>query len=384
MDFKISDELKLMQITVREFVEKEVHPREAQIEEKDSIPVELINKARQLGLFGISIPEKYGGLGLDMVGKCIIAEELGRGCAGFAALLGSHTGIGTSGIVMAGSDFLQGKYLPAMAEGISIGAFALTEPDAGSDASSLKTTAVKKGDRWILNGTKHFITNGPEAAVITTMAVTDPSMGAKGISAFLVENTFPGFKVGTVEKKMGLRGSHTSELIFDDCEVPEENLLGKENEGFIIALRILASGRAGLAARSVGACRRLIELCLKYARDRVQFGRPIIENQAIQWLLADMATETEAARALTYQTAWQVDQGMDIIRAAAMTKLFASEVYCRVADKAVQIHGGMGYMKELPIERIYRDARITRIYEGTSEVQRMVIAAQLIKNGFAF
>ncbi|MBT9172674.1 MAG: Acyl-CoA dehydrogenase [Syntrophomonadaceae bacterium] len=384
MDFKLSDELKLMQLTVREFVEKEVHPKEAQIEEKDSIPDELINKVRQLGLFGISIPEKYGGLGLDMVGKCIIAEELGRGCAGFAALLGSHTGIGTSGIVMAGSDFLQGKYLPAMAEGTKIGAFALTEPDAGSDASALKTTAVKKGDRWILNGTKHFITNGPEASVITTMAVTDPSRGAKGISAFLVENTFPGFKVGTVEKKMGLRGSHTSELIFDDCEVPEENLLGKENEGFIVALRVLASGRAGLAARSVGACRRLMELCLRYAHERVQFGRPIIENQAIQWMLADMATETEAARALTYQTAWQVDQGMDIIRAAAMTKLFASEVYCRVADKAVQIHGGMGYMKELPIERIYRDARITRIYEGTSEVQRMVIAAQLMKNGFTF
>jgi acyl-CoA dehydrogenase len=384
MDFKLSDELKLMQLTVREFVEKEVHPKEAQIEEKDSIPDELINQARQLGLFGISIPEKYGGLGLDMVGKCIIAEELGRGCAGFAALLGSHTGIGTSGIVMAGSDFLQGKYLPAMAEGIKIGAFALTEPDAGSDASSLKTMAVKKGDRWILNGTKHFITNGPEAAVITTMAVTDPSRGAKGISAFGVENTFPGFKVGTVEKKMGLRGSHTSELIFDDCEVPEENLLGKVNEGFIVALRVLASGRAGLAARSVGACRRLMELSLKYARERVQFGRSIIENQAIQWLLADMATETEAARALTYQTAWQVDQGMDIIRAAAMTKLFASEVYCRVADKAVQIYGGMGYMKELPIERIYRDARITRIYEGTSEVQRMVIAAQLMKNGFTF
>ena len=183
---------------------------------------------------------------------------------------------------------------------------------------------------------------------------------------------------------MGLRGSHTSELIFEDCEVPEENMLGKENEGFITALRILASGRAGLGARSVGACRRLMELCLKYGRERVQFGKPIIENQAIQWMLADMATETEAARALTYQTAWKVDQGMDIIRAAAMTKLFASEVYCRVADKALQIHGGMGYMKEFPIERIYRDARITRLYEGTSEIQRMVIAAQLMKNGFTF
>lgn len=384
MDFMISEEMQQIQLAVREFVEKEVHPKEALIEEEDRIPVELIEGARQLGLFGISVPEEYGGLGLNMVDKCIVTEEVGRACAGFAALQGSHSGIGTMGIVMCGSDYLKEKYLPDMAEGLKIGAFALTEPDAGSDASNLKTTAVKKGDRWLLNGTKHFITNGPEASVITVMAVTDPARGAKGISAFVVEKDFSGYKVGTVEKKMGLRGSHTSELIFEDCEVPAENLLGKEGEGFVTALRILASGRAGLGARSVGACRRLMELCLKYGRERVQFGRPIIENQAIQWMLADMATEIEAARALTYQTAWKVDQGMDIIRAAAMTKLFASEVYCRVADKALQIHGGMGYMKELPIERIYRDARITRLYEGTSEVQRMVISAQLMKNGFTF
>ena len=384
MDFGISEELKSMQLTVRRFIEQQVHPQENLIEEEDRIPEELVEQARQMGLFGLSIPEQYGGLGLDMVAKCIINEEVGRAHSGFAALQGSHTGIGTSGLVMVGSDYIKEKYLPDMATGKKIGAFALTEPEAGSDASSLKTRAVKKGDRWILNGTKHFITNGPEASVITTMAVTDPSKGARGISAFVIEKDFPGYKVGTVEKKMGLRGSHTSELIFEDCEVPEENMLGAENEGFVTALRILASGRAGLGARSVGACRRLIELSLKYSQERIQFGKPIYNNQAIQWMLADMATETEAARALTYQTAWQVDQGMDIIRAAAMTKLFASEVYCRVADKAVQIHGGMGYMKEFPIERIYRDARITRLYEGTSEVQRMVIAAQLKKNGFTF
>ncbi len=382
MDFSIPEELETIRRSVREFVENEVFPREEIIEEEDRIPEELIEGARQLGLFGTSIPEQYGGLGLNMVGKCIVGQELGRGHAGFSGYLGAHTGIGTSGLVMAGSGAIKEKYLPAMAEGKKIGAFALTEPGAGSDAAALKTSAVKKGDRWILNGVKHFITNGPIADVVTTMAVTDPSRGARGISAFVVEKEFPGFKVGKIEKKMGLRGSHTSEIIFEDCEVPEENLLGRENEGFITALKILASGRAGLGARCVGACQRLIELSLRYAKERAQFGKPIIANQAIQWMLADMVTETEAARALTLQTAWKVDRGADIIRDAAMTKLFATEVLGRVADRAVQIHGGMGYMKELPIERIYRDARITRIYEGTSEVQRMVIAGQLMKKGY--
>jgi len=382
VDFSIPEELETIRRSVREFVENEVFPREEIIEEEDRIPEELIEGARQLGLFGTSIPEQYGGLGLNMVGRCIVGQELGRGHAGFSGYLGAHTGIGTSGLVMAGSGAIKEKYLPAMAEGKKIGAFALTEPGAGSDAAALKTSAVKKGDRWILNGVKHFITNGPIADVVTTMAVTDPSRGARGISAFVVEKEFPGFKVGKIEKKMGLRGSHTSEIIFEDCEVPEENLLGRENEGFITALKILASGRAGLGARCVGACQRLIELSLRYAKERAQFGKPIIANQAIQWMLADMVTETEAARALTLQTAWKVDRGADIIRDAAMTKLFATEVLGRVADRAVQIHGGMGYMKELPIERIYRDARITRIYEGTSEVQRMVIAGQLMKKGY--
>ncbi len=384
MDFRLSEEIEAISLSVREFVEKEAFPRETIIEDEDCIPDVLIEGARELGLFGISIPEEYGGLGLDMLGKCIIYKELGRTHTGFSGLIGAHTGIGTSGLVMVGSDRLKEKYLPQMAEGKKIGAFALTEPDAGSDAAAQKTTAVKKGDRWILNGVKHFITNGPEAGVVTTVAVTDPSKGARGISAFIVEDTFPGYKVGKIEKKMGLRGSHTSEIIFEDCEVPEENMLGAENEGFITALKILASGRAGLGARCTGGSRRLIDLCLQYAKERVQFGRPIIENQAIQWMLADMAMETEAMWALTLQTAWRVDQGYDIIMDAAMTKLFASEAYCRIADRAVQIHGGMGYMKELPIERFYRDARITRIYEGTSEVQRMIIAGQLMRKGYQY
>ena len=379
MDLHLSDEQKNIQQTVRKLVENEVFPRETIIEEEDRIPEELKEKAKELGLFGLSIPEEYGGLGLNMVDKCLVGEELGRGHSGFTGFLGAHTGIGTMGLVFAASKELKEKYLPAMAEGDKIGAFALTEPDAGSDASNLRTTAVKKGDRWIINGTKHFITNGPIADVITTMAVTDKAKGPRGISAFVIEKDFPGFQVGKKEVKMGLRGSYSSELIYEDMEVPEENMLAVEGEGYITALKILASGRAGLGARCVGACRRLIELSTKYAQERVQFGKPIFENQAIQWMLADMATETEAARALTYQTAWKVDQGMNIIKDAAMTKLFASETYGRVADRAVQVFGGMGYMKEMPIERLYRDARITRIYEGTSEVQRMVIARQLAK-----
>ncbi|HSV31276.1 MAG TPA: acyl-CoA dehydrogenase family protein, partial [Atribacteraceae bacterium] len=245
MDFCISDELEAIRRSVREFVEKEIYPREEIIEEEDRIPEDLVEGARKLGLFGTSIPEVYGGLGLNMIGKCIIGEELGRGHAGFSGFIGAHTGIGTSGLVMVGSGELKQKYLPQMAEGQLIAAFALTEPNAGSDASALKTVAIKKGDRWLLNGMKHFITNGPEADIVTTMAVTDPSSGARGITAFVVEKNFPGYKVGKIEKKMGLRGSHTSEIIFDDCEVPAENVLGQENDGFVTALKILANGRAG-------------------------------------------------------------------------------------------------------------------------------------------
>ena len=260
MDFRIPEALREIRLAVREFVEKKVFPQEQVIEEEDRIPEELVEGARELGLFGLGIPAAYGGLGLDMVGKCAVIEELGRGHAGFAAFLGAHTGIGSAGLVMAGSETLKQKYLPAMAAGEKIAAFALTEPGAGSDASALKTTAVKKGDRWIINGVKHFITNAPEAALVTTMAVTDPLKGARGITAFVVERDFPGFQVGPVEQKMGLRGCHTAKLFFEQCEVPAENVLGKENEGYLTALKTLANGRAALAIRCVGACKRLIDL----------------------------------------------------------------------------------------------------------------------------
>lgn len=379
MDFRLPKEIEMLKQTVKEFVYNTVDPRAQEIEEKDEIPEELLDMIRELGLFGLSIPEEYGGLGIGMVGKCAVYEELGKTHNGFTTVIGAHTGIGTVGIVEMGTEEQKRKYLPKMARGEWIGAFALTEPEAGSNAANLKTTAVRKGDKYILNGTKHFITNGTLAHVFTVMAVTDPTKGPKGITSFIVEKDFPGFRIGKVEKKMGLRGSHTVELIFEDCEVPAENVLGKEGEGYVNALKILANGRAGLAARNLGSCQRLLELSLDYAMQRIQFGKPIFEQQIIQHYLAEMALDIEMLRSMVYRVAWMTDEKMNVIKEAAMVKLLGSEVYNRVADKAVQIHGGMGYMQEYPVERFYRDARITKIYEGTSEIQKNIIAAQLRK-----
>lgn len=380
MDFSIPDEIRDMKRTLRDFVDHEVEPCAQQIEEEDRIPQHLIDQAREMGLFGMSIPEEYGGLGLNMLERCLLLEELGRANMSFTTYIGAHTGIGTTGIVELGSEEIKKKYLPALASGEKLGAFALTEPNAGSDATNMKTTAVLKGDKWIINGLKHFITNAPEADVFTVIAVTDKEKGARGgYTAFVVEKDFPGFSIGTIERKMGLRGSHTAEVIFEDCEVPRENVLGIEGKGYSSALRILSKGRVALGSRCVGACDKLIELSAKYAQQRVQFGRPIANFQAIQWMLAEMATDTEAARALTYRVAWMVDEGLPVIKEGPMVKLFTSEALGRVVDKAVQIHGGMGYMKECPVERFYRDARLTRIYEGTNEIQRMIIAGRLMK-----
>lgn len=380
MDFSISEEIRDMKRTLRDFVDNEVDKYAMQIEEDDKIPQPLIDKAKEMGLFGMSIPEQYGGLGLSMLDRCLLLEELGRANMSFTTYIGAHIGIGSTGIIEMADEKTKQKYLPAMAGGEKLGAFALTEPDAGSDASNMRTTAVLKGDKWILNGLKHFITNAPEAEIFTVIAVTDREKGTKGgYTAFLVEKGFPGFSIGTIEKKMGLRGSHTAEVIFEDCEVPAENVLGEVGRGYAGALRILSKGRVALGARCVGACDKLIELSAKYAQQRVQFGKPIAGFQAIQWMLAEMATDTEAARALTYRVAWMVDNGLLVVKEGPMVKLFASEALGRVVDKAVQIHGGMGYMKEFPVERFYRDARLTRIYEGTNEIQRMVIAGRLLK-----
>ncbi len=379
MNFELPEDIKALKSVVRDFIDNEVEPQAMVIEEKDEIPADIMKKAKELGLFGLSVPEEYGGLGLSMVGKVAILEELGRTHNGFTTVIGGHTGIGGVGIVEMGTEEQKRKYLPDMATGDRIGAFALTEPEAGSHASNLKTTAVRKGDKYILNGRKHFITNATIADIFTVMAVTDPTKGPKGITSFIVERGTPGLIIGKKEKKMGLRGSHTAEIIFEDCEVPAENVLGEEGQGYVNALKILANGRAGMAARNLGSSQKLLEMSLEYAHTRVQFGKPIFEQQIIQHYLAEMALEIEALRSFTYRVAWMVDQKMNVIKEAAMVKLLGSETYNRVADKAVQIHGGLGYIKEYPIERFYRDARITRIYEGTSEIQKNIIAAQLHK-----
>ncbi|MFL0364914.1 acyl-CoA dehydrogenase family protein [Pseudobacillus sp. 179-B 2D1 NHS] len=379
MNFEFDEDIQFLKRNVRDFIQNEVETVAMQIEETDEIPKRIVDMSKALGLFGLSIPEKYGGLGIGMVGKCALYEEIGATHNGYTTLIGAHTGIGTVGIVEMGSEEQKKKYLPDMAAGHRIGAFALTEPAAGSNATNLKTTAVKKGDKYILNGTKHYITNATEADIFTVMAVTDPSKGAKGITSFIVEKDFPGFHVGAVEPKMGLRGSHSAEIILEDCEVPAENVLSEEGEGYVNALKILANGRAGLAARNLGSSQKLLDLSVSYAKERFQFGIPIIEHQAVAHMLSEMAVDIEALRSFTYRVAWMVDERKKIIKEAAMLKLFGSEVYNRVADKAVQVHGGIGYISDYPIERFYRDARITRIYEGTSEIQKNIIAGQLNK-----
>ncbi|MDP9729238.1 acyl-CoA dehydrogenase family protein [Alicyclobacillus tolerans] len=379
MDFQLSEDLILMRETVRDFVRHEVEPYAMQIEEEDKVPDSILEKTKRMGLFGLSIPEEYGGMGLSMLGKCAVFEELGATINGFTTIIGAHNGIGSVGIVEFGNEQQKQRYLPRMASGEWLGAFALTEPQAGSNAAAIRTRAVKKGDRYVINGQKIYITNAPYAQVFTVMAVTDPEKGAKGITSFIVERSFPGFQVGSVEKKMGLHGSHTAQIYFEDMEVPEENVLGHEGEGYINALKILANGRAGLAARCLGSCQYLLDRSVAYAHERHQFGKPIFEQQIIQHYLADMATQIETLRWMTYRVAWMADQGQNVVKEAAMLKLYGSEVYNRVADLAVQIHGGIGYIAEYPIERFYRDARITRIYEGTSEIQKNIIASELHK-----
>lgn len=380
MNFELDKNIQSLKENVRNFIQTEVEQVADDIEQKNRIPERIIELSKEMGLFGLSIPEHYGGIGIGMIGKCALYEEIGATHNGYTTLIGAHTGIGTVGIVEMGNEEQKQKYLPSMASGEKLGAFALTEPEAGSNASALKTSAVKKGDKYILNGIKHYITNATEAEVFTVMAVTDPMKGAKGISSFIVEKRAPGFHIGAIEEKMGLRGSHSAEIILENCEVPAENLLGEEGQGYVNALKILTNGRAGLAARNLGSSQKLLDMSTTYAIERKQFGKSIIEHQAVAHMLAEMAVEIEALRALTYKVAWMVDNGENVIKEAAMLKLYGSEVYNRVADKAVQVHGGIGYISDFPVERFYRDARITRIYEGTSEIQKNIIAGQLKKH----
>jgi acyl-CoA dehydrogenase len=379
VDFTFPEELVMLRDTIRRFVDRELEPLSERVEEEDRIPDSVVTRMAELGLFGLGIPQEYGGQGLSVVGQCVANEELSRTNACFRTRIGTNNGIGSMGILLAGTEEQKRKFLPALASGKMIGAFALSEANAGSDASRIETTAVRKGDRYVFNGTKQFITNGDVAGVFTVMAVTDKSKGPKGVSAFLIEKGFPGFAVGKVERKMGLRGSHTVELVFQDCEAPATSLLGREGEGFKIAMQVLDKGRLTMAACALGALEKLIELSTEYAKTRVTFGEPIANRQAIQWMLVDMAMSAYAVRHATYHAAWKMDRGERVTKEAAMVKVLATEAANKAADSAVQIHGGMGYMKGTAAERFFRDLRLMRIYEGTSEILRMIVAREMIR-----
>jgi len=378
---ELPEELRLLQRSVREFVETRLQPREYLIEERDEIPRELLDEVAAMGLFGIGYPERYGGSGFGQLGYCVAVEQLARANASLWNVIGGSVGLCGMTIQLGGPDELRARYLPALVTGKKIGAYALSEPGAGSDAGALHTTARRDGDRYVLDGAKTFITNAPIADVFAVFATVDREAGAKGITGFVVERDTAGLEVGPSDAKMGLHGSTTAQLFFREAAVPADQRIGEEGKGFELALRTLDHGRLGLAAHAVGAAQRLLEASISYAKGRTQFGRPIAANQGVQWPLADAATEIHAARLMVYDAAARLDHGERVTERAAMAKLFATEMLGRVADTAVQVHGGMGYMKELWIERAYRDARIYRIYEGTSEIQRVVIAAALLADG---
>jgi acyl-CoA dehydrogenase len=377
---EVSTEVRQLCDEIGRFIRSEVDPRSREIEEGDSIPADLVEKARGIGLFGLTIPEEYGGIGLDLGGKCAVEEEMGKTNYGFATLIGNHTGISTAGIVALGNAEQKRKYLPKMASGEWIGAFALTEPQAGSDPAGMRTRAVRKGDRYILNGEKIFITNAILANVFTVMAITDPAKGIKGISAFIVERGFKGFSIGKNELKMGMHGCSTAPLAFEDCEVPAENLLGGEGLGYVQAMKTLTAGRVTVSARCLGMMDKLIAQCVEYMKVRTQGGKRLADHQGLQWMLADMSVARDAARGLTYRAIETLLRGERGTMEASAAKLFSTEALGKVVDCAVQIHGGMGYMREMGIETTYRDARIVRIYEGTSEIQRNIIAGQLLRD----
>lgn len=362
---------------VREFAEAEMRPIAQQSDLTGEFPWQTIRKMGPLGLMGMPIPKEYGGGGVDSVSYAIGIEEISRVCAATGVIVAVHTSVGTYPIYLFGSEEQKRKYLPKLARGEMIGAFALTEPNAGSDAGAASTTAKPDGDFYILNGTKIFITNGMVAGTVIVLGLTDKSKGTRGMTAFIVEEGTKGFSHGSREKTMGQCASDTSELVFENCAVPKENMLGKEDEGFKLAMTALDGGRVGIAAQAVGIAQAALDESIKYSKEREQFGKTISKFQAIQWMLADMATEIEAARLLTYSAACLKDAKMKFSKEASMAKMYASEVATRTTSRAVQIHGGYGYTKDYTVERLYRDARITEIYEGTSEVQRMVIAANL-------
>nr|MBC7244293.1 acyl-CoA dehydrogenase [Chloroflexota bacterium] len=379
MDFELTEEQQMIRRMVHDFTEKEIRPITREIDATGQFPWEIIRKMGSLGLMGLPIPEEYGGSGADTISYALAVEEISRVSGSIGITLAAHTSLGLYPIYRFGTEEQKRKYLPKLASGQGLAAFGLTEPEAGSDAAAIKTTAVLDGDHWVINGQKIFITSGSIADVVIIAAVTDKSAGTRGISNFIVEKGTPGFRPGRDEEKMGLKGSVTSQLFFEDCRVPKENLLGQPGEGYKQFLITLDGGRISIGAMAVGLAQGAFEAALKYSKERVQFGQPIARFQAIQWMIADMATEIEAARLLVYRAAWLKDKGVRFTKEAAMAKLYASEAAERACFKAIQIHGGYGYMKEYDVERIYRDNRLTTIGEGTSEIQRLVIARQVLE-----
>ncbi len=379
MDFSFTDEQQQLRRTIREFSEGEIAPKVMEWDEASRFPSEIIPKLAEMGLLGIIFPEKYGGAGLGYVEYVIAIEELSRVDGSVGILVAAHNSLCSNHIFKFGTEEQKQKFLVPLAQGKKLGAWSLTEPEAGSDAGGTKTTAVRQGDCWLLNGAKTFTTNGHYADVCVAMAVTEQTKGHDGISAFIIEKGTPGFRPGKKENKLGLRASDTSEIVFSDCRIPAANLLGKAGEGFKNSLAILDGGRISIAALAVGMAQGAYEAAVRYAKERRQFGRPIAGFQAIQFKLANMATEIEAARLLTCQAAWLADRGdVRFTKEASMAKLYASEVAVRVANEAVQIHGGYGFIKDYPAEKFYRDVKLCTIGEGTSEIQRLVIARQLL------
>ena len=379
MNFGLTREQELVRQMVREFAVNEVKPIAAEIDETERFPMENVKKMAELGMLGIPFPKEFGGAGGDVLSYIITVEELSKVCGTTGVIVSAHTSLCASLIYENGTPAQKEKYLVPLAKGEKIGAFGLTEPGAGTDAAGQQTTAVLDGDNYILNGSKIFITNGGVADTFIVFAMTDKSQGTRGISAFIVEKDFPGFSIGKKEDKLGIRASSTTELIFENCVVPKENLIGKEGKGFGIAMKTLDGGRIGIAAQALGIAEGAYEEAVKYMKERKQFGRPLSAFQGLQWMIADMETKIEAAKLLVYKAAWLKQNKMPYSVDAAKAKLFAAEVAMDVTTKAVQIHGGYGYTKEYPVERMMRDAKITEIYEGTSEVQKMVIAGAALR-----
>jgi butyryl-CoA dehydrogenase len=381
VDYFLTEEQKLLQEIAYEVVRERIRPVRAELDEKEEFPWEIMKDLAQADLFGIWIPEAYGGLGMGILENCLVVEQLARGCIGIATTFAA-SGLGAYPIILFGSEELKRKYLPPIARGEKLAAFALTEPGAGSDVSAIRTRAVRVGDEYILNGTKQWITNGGEADIYSVFAITDPTKGPRGASCFVVEKGDPGFSFGKKEQKLGIRASATRELVFNDCRIPKERLIGREGMGFIIAMKTFDKSRPGIGALGVGLAQEALDISVEYARKRIQFGKPIISFQVIQHKLADMATKIEAARALIYSAARYLDGKGDPPNAskiAAMCKIFASDVAVQVALEAVQILGGYGYMRDYPVEKLLRDSKILQIYEGTNEIQRNIIGQELNK-----